>query len=279
MKLYVSVDMEGLPGITSISQVSTTGKDYDRARKWMTEIVNIVSSTAFSYGFREVYVNDAHGSMINILYEKLAGNTYLISGFPKSISMMCGIDSSFNAVIFLGYHAKKGTENAVMDHTISSRHIQRIIVNGVEASEFYLNMAVAGYYNVPVILVGGDDKVAEEARKFVDNIEIIEFKKSIGRFSSVSPSLKNIETELREKCLRAFEKLKNKLIKPFKVKEPIVLEIEFTNTAVPEILEALPFIERKGLWVKTTVKNIVEAYKLLELFLITAIGVNTITTK
>ena len=66
MKLYVSVDMEGLPAITSVSQILSTGKDYDRARKWMTELINIVASTAFSYGFKEVYVNDAHGLMTNL---------------------------------------------------------------------------------------------------------------------------------------------------------------------------------------------------------------------
>ncbi|RLG72021.1 MAG: peptide transporter, partial [Thermoprotei archaeon] len=274
MKLYVSVDMEGLPAITSVSQVLSTGKDYDRARKWMTELINIVASTAFSYGFKEVYVNDAHGLMTNILYEKLAGNTYLVSGFPKPVSMMCGIDGSFDAAIFLGYHAKKGTEHAVMDHTMSSKHIQRIIVNGVEASEFYLNAAVAGYYGVPVILVGGDDKIVEEARKIIRNIEIIEFKKSIGRFSSISPALKNIEVELREKCLKAFEKLRNGLIKPFKIKEPVTLEVEFVNSAVPEVLEALATIKRDGLRVKVTTENIVKAYRLLELFLIVAVGVS-----
>jgi len=279
MKLYVSVDMEGLPAITSVSQVLSTGKDYDRARKWMTELINIVASTAFSYGFKEVYVNDAHGLMTNILYEKLAGNTYLVSGFPKPVSMMCGIDGSFDAAIFLGYHAKKGTEHAVMDHTMSSKHIQRIIVNGVEASEFYLNAAVAGYYGVPVILVGGDDKIVEEARKIIRNIEIIEFKKSIGRFSSISPALKNIEVELREKCLKAFEKLRNGLIKPFKIKEPVTLEVEFVNSAVPEVLEALTTIKRDGLWVKVTTENIVKAYRLLELFLIVAVGVSSITSK
>lgn len=279
MKLYVSVDMEGLPAITSVSQVLSTGKDYDRARKWMTELINIVASTAFSYGFKEVYVNDAHGLMTNILYEKLAGNTYLVSGFPKPVSMMCGIDGSFDAAIFLGYHAKKGTEHAVMDHTMSSKHIQRIIVNGVEASEFYLNAAVAGYYGVPVILVGGDDKIVEEARKTIGNIEIIEFKKSIGRFSSISPALKNIEVELREKCLKAFEKLRNGLIKPFKIKEPVTLEVEFVNSAVPEVLEALATIKRDGLRVKVTTENIVKAYRLLELFLIVAVGVSSITSK
>ncbi len=279
MKLYVSVDMEGLPGITSISQVSTTGKDYDRARKWMTEIVNIVASTAFSYGFKEVYVNDAHGLMINILYEKLAGNTYLISGFPKSVSMMCGIDNSFNAAIFLGYHAKKGTEHAVMDHTMSGRHIQRIIVNGIEASEFYLNAAVAGYYNVPVILVGGDDKVVSEAKELIENIELVEFKRSIGRFSSISLALKNIEEELREKCLKAFEKLKSSKIKPFKVGEPINMEVEFTNSAIPEALEILPFVKREKLTVKVLAKNILEAYRFLELFLIVATGISAITSK
>jgi len=279
MKLYVSVDMEGLPAITSVSQVLSTGKDYDRARKWMTELINIVASTAFSYGFKEVYVNDAHGLMTNILYEKLAGNTYLVSGFPKPVSMMCGIDGSFDAAIFLGYHAKKGTEHAVMDHTMSSKHIQRIIVNGVEASEFYLNAAVAGYYGVPVILVGGDDKIVEEARKTIRNIEIIEFKKSIGRFSSISPALKNIEVELREKCLKAFEKLRNGLIKPFKIKEPVTLEVEFVNSAVPEVLEALATIKRDGLRVKVTTENIVKAYRLLELFLIVAVGVSSITSK
>jgi len=279
MKLYVSVDMEGLPAITSVSQVLSTGKDYNRARKWMTELVNIVASTAFSYGFKEVYVNDAHGLMTNILYERLAGNTYLISGFPKPVSMMTGIDHSFNAAIFLGYHARKGMEHAVMDHTISSRYIQRIIINSVEASEFYLNAAVAGYYNVPVILVGGDDKVVSEAKELIGNLETIEFKKSIGRFSSVSLALKNIEEELREKCLKAFEKLKSGQIKPFKVGEPISMEVEFTNSAIPEALEVLPFVKREKLTVKVLAKNILEAYRLLELFLIVATGISAITSK
>lgn len=278
MRLYVSVDMEGLPGITSMSHVVTTGRDYEKARKWMSELVNIVSSTAFSYGFKEVVVNDSHGLMTNILYEKLAGNTYLISGFPKPLTMVCCIDQGFNAAVFLGYHAKKGTEHAIMDHTMSSRLIQRILINGSEVSEFYLNAAVAGHYDVPVILVGGDDKIVEEAKKTIDNIETIVLKKSITRFSALSPALKNIEDDLRAKALRAFEKLEKEEIKPLKINEPINLEVEFTTTAIPDILEVLPQVSRKGLRVKLEAKNIVEAYKMLELFIITGIGVESIVS-
>ena len=163
-KVYLSVDMEGIWGIVYSDQTSAESPEYGPARKWMVEDVNAVIAGLLEAGATEIVVNDAHGSMRNILASDLNPRASLISGSPKPLTMMQGIDGSFEACLLIGYHAKAGTAWATLDHTISSSTVHAIRINGQEMPELGINGAIAGFFDVPVIMVSGDKEVCNQAR-------------------------------------------------------------------------------------------------------------------
>ena len=184
-KVFISVDMEGIWGVVAAEQTSATSPEYGAARKWMAEDVNAVVAGLLEAGAGEIVVNDSHGSMRNIVADALNPKASLISGSPKPLSMMQGIDATFDAVVFVGYHARAGTAAAILDHTISSGTIYSIKVNGQEMPELGLNALIAGYYKVPVIMLTGDTTTCAQAKAVLgDGLVTAAVKEATGRVAA-----------------------------------------------------------------------------------------------
>jgi len=184
-KVFISVDMEGIWGVVHGDQVSAQGHDYGPARKWMADDVNAVIEGLFEAGAAEIVVNDSHGSMRNILAHDLDPKVSLITGSPKPLSMMQGIDDSFDACIFIGYHARAGTASSILDHTYSGATIRSIKVNSLELPELGLNAAIAAAFGVPVILLSGDAETCNQARSILGSEVItVAVKESFGRYAA-----------------------------------------------------------------------------------------------
>src|SRR5512136_2181846 len=141
VKVYVSVDLEGIWGVVHGDQTSPQAGGYASARKWMAQDVNAAVAGLFAAGATEDVVNDSHGGMRNILPDDLDPRASLITGSPKPLSMMEGIDATYDACLLIGYHARAGTMPAVLDHTISGTVVFAIRVNGLELPELGLNAA------------------------------------------------------------------------------------------------------------------------------------------
>src|SRR5690625_5012441 len=156
MRVFISVDIEGVAGVTHRDQTGKDGPDYEQARVLMTNEANAAIKGAVQAGADEIVVNDSHGSMRNICIEMLSEEARLISGSPKRLAMMEGITQDFDAAIFIGYHAKSGSQG-ILNHTYSGKAIGQVKVNDVEYGEFGLNALIAGEYNVPVVFVSGCD--------------------------------------------------------------------------------------------------------------------------
>jgi len=185
LKIFISVDMEGICGIVHGDQTTAGTAEYALGRKWMAQDVNAAVAGAFEAGATEVVVNDSHASMRNIDPDDLDPRAILISGSPKPLSMMQGIDASFQACLFVGYHAKAGTPDAILDHTISGSVVRSVRVNGVELPELGLNAAIAGYYGVPVILITGDRAVCRQAVEVLgQDVETVAVKEAYGRMAA-----------------------------------------------------------------------------------------------
>jgi len=161
VKIFISVDMEGIGGIGTVAMTNATGKDYQTGRRLMTDEVNAVVAAIFARGPAQVLINDSHGDMQNLLHTELDPRATYIQGAVKPVGMVEGLDSTFDAVIFLGYHARAGTPNAFIAHT-GTGSVKGLWLNGVEAGEGDLNAAYAGALGVPVILVAGDSSVVEQ---------------------------------------------------------------------------------------------------------------------
>src|SRR5205823_10218197 len=167
MRVYISVDMEGIAGVVHESQTDPTdpacAAEYGRFRRLMTAEANAAVEGAVAAGATRVLVNDSHWFMRNLLAEELHQAAELVAGDPKPRSMVQGIEGGFDAALFIGYHARAGTHNAILDHTYADR-IYEVRLNGKPVGELGLNAALAGVHGVPVALVSGDSALATEAK-------------------------------------------------------------------------------------------------------------------
>lgn len=262
LKVFISVDMEGIAGIVNSDQLSSSGKDYEITRKWMTKEVNAAIRGALDAGATEIVVNDSHGSMRNIIAEELMPEAFLITGSPKPLSMMQGIDETFDAVLFIGYHARAGTEDGVLDHTMSSRTISSIKVNGIEMGEAGLNALIAGWYEVPVVLITGDAAVCSQATEILGKeLETAVVKEAVGRYAAKSLTPEKAQKLIQEKTKTALGKRDK--IKPFILEPPYRFELEYLFSYMADQAELIPRVERTGgRSIRFETDNYIEGFKL-----------------
>jgi D-amino peptidase len=244
-KVYISVDMEGIWGVVDGSQTSSDSPGYGPARKWMVEDVNAVVVGLLDAGASEVVVNDSHGDMTNIIADALDPRASLISGAPKPLSMMAGIDGSFDACVFVGYHARAGSAPAVRDHTISSSVVRAIRVNGQEMPELGLNAAIAGYFNVPVIMLTGDTETCVQAKSILgDRLVTVAVKEAIGRNAAKNLPLDEARKRLKEGAREALQR--SPKAAAFKLSSPFKFELEVNNSAQAELPALIYLVKRTG---------------------------------
>jgi len=262
-KVYISVDMEGIWGVVHGDQTSAAGEGYGAARRWMVEDVNAVIAGLREAGAGEIVVNDSHGGMKNIIADTLDPTASLISGTPKPLVMMEGIDVSFDAVVLVGYHARAGSFPGVLDHTISGSTVYAIKINGRELPEMGLNAAIAGYYKVPVIMLTGDTTTCGQARElFGKNITTIAVKDAIGRVAAKMLPRVEALAQLKAGAKKAVEGRAQ--ARPFVLTTPLSFELEFHNSGQSELPMLIPGIKRLGpRAVGFTSNDYVEGFKIL----------------
>jgi len=252
LKVFISVDMEGLTGVTHWEEVSRTGKDYDYFRKIMTHETNAAIEGALAAGATEIVVRDSHGSARNILPDLLRKEAKLLrnwSGGP--MSMMEGIDETFDAVMFIGYHAKAGTPDAMLEHTFSG-NVTDLSINGVSLPEAGYNALIAGHFNVPVAFIAGDYALCEHAKELFGPVETVAVKKGIGGAAlNLHPEVAC--EKIRAGAEKALRNLRN--YKPYKLNAPYTLVIKMKDETVIYNGQFYPGAERTGDWELTFKSN------------------------
>ncbi len=184
MKLLIAVDMEGITGVVTWNHVDPGHAEYQRFRRLMTQDVNAAVRGALEGGADEIVVTDGHWNSDNILIEELDPHARLNSGTPSPLSMVQGVDEGVDAAMFIGYHARMGTPQAILDHTWSSARVQNVWLNGQPVGEIGLNAAVCGHYQVPVLLLSGDQSANQEASTWVPGIENVVVKRASSRWAA-----------------------------------------------------------------------------------------------
>ena len=158
MKVYISADIEGVAGVVTAEQGRPGHGDYDRARRLMTEEVNAVIEGALAGGASDILVNDAHGSMTNLLPELVHPKARLLLGRPKPFGMFAGLADDHAVVFCTGYHAGAGQFGGLA-HTTNSAAFRRIEIDGTAMSEASLYGAYAGERGIPVGLIAATTDV------------------------------------------------------------------------------------------------------------------------
>ncbi|HHV79882.1 MAG TPA: M55 family metallopeptidase [Firmicutes bacterium] len=242
--IYISVDMEGVAGVVSWEHTGKEGgHEFDRARKLMTGEVNAAIEGAFA-GAGDgveltVIVNDAHGGMRNLLLEELDPRAMLISGGPKRLGMMEGINASVSAAILVGYHSM-ASSRGVLAHSYYPGLVQ-LEYAGTPIGELALSAYSAGYFGVPVIAVTGDDEVAKEATGLIPGVETITVKWTAGRLAATCLSPARSRERIASGVKRAvMGHLLSPKVAPLVPGRPSSFRLRFANASMADAAALLP---------------------------------------
>jgi D-amino peptidase len=183
LKLLIAADMEGVSGVVNWDQVTPGHSEYERFRHILTADINAAIKGAVQAGAEEVIVTDGHYNGSNILIEELDPRARLVCGSPAPLGMVQGLENGISGVILLGYHARAGTTNAILDHTWTSK-ILNLWLNGRLCGEIGLHAALCGHFNAPVVVVSGDQAATAEAIDLLPQIEVAPVKAGRGRYAA-----------------------------------------------------------------------------------------------
>ena len=262
VKLFISVDMEGIGGIGTSKMVNSDGKDYATGRMLMTREVNAVVDAIFKLGPATVVVNDSHGDMQNLLHTELDPRVEYIQSNIKPLGMVQGLDATFDGVIFIGYHAMAGAENGFLAHT-GSGTVKGLWINGTEVGEGGLNVFFAGALGVPVILASGDKTVSEEITKLIKTWTVIT-KEAIGASAAKLKHPDVVSKDLQEQTTAAIRDIKNAQVLP--VNGPIEFVIQVDSPTRADVAMGIPGMKRRdGYSLSYQARNMDEAYRLIRI--------------
>jgi D-amino peptidase len=263
MKVLIAADMEGVTGVVHWDHVEANHKEYARFRKLMTADVNAAVRGACDAGAEEVIVADGHGSGRNILIEELDPRARLNSGSPSPLAMIQGVNSGVRAAIFVGYHARVGAQNAILDHTWSSTCVANVWLNDRIVGEIGCNAAVCGHFEVPVILVTGDQTACAEAQDLLGPIEVAVVKRANGRMAAECLPPAVAQERICEAASRAVRRLgQDQSPEPLRIQRPIMATVELVTSDMADRAAILPGARRlEGKRIQFTSGDALDAYR------------------
>lgn len=207
MKVFISADIEGTSDLASFTEAGNADPQlYTRGMIQMSKEVGAVCRGVLLAGADYIAVKDSHGYGLNIMHEYLPEEVTLIRGEAKNpYSMVGGIDGSYDAVMFVGFHDAAGQNGNPMAHTVSSSRIREITINGSPAAELHLFAYAAAYLGIPTAFVSGDQAICDKASRLNPEIVTCATKYGIGAaVASLHPEAveKKLETAAREALLK-----------------------------------------------------------------------------
>lgn len=242
MRVFISVDIEGVAGVAGREEGSQGNPEYERARRLMTaEASAAVRGVFAAHSDAEVTVADAHGTFRNIIPELLDTRARLVRGKPRSLAMIEGVQGGFDAAMFVGYHGRAGTGDSVLSHTFTGT-LADVRVNGTSFGEIGLNAAVAGSFGVPLVLVTGDSSVAEEVETLLPGTRTTVVKRGIGALAADGVHPERSCQLIEEAATAAISR--EDVPAPFVVDGPVSLEVDVTIPAYADQAMVIPGIQR-----------------------------------
>ena len=241
LKVYISADMEGVAGVVDQSQLGPSGFEYGQFRKFMTAEVNAAIEAARDEGATEIVVSDSHGNGLNLLLDVLPQDIVLYRAWPRPLGMMEGIDDSFDAAVFIGYHASAGNTDGIAAHTMSGSAYLSVKINGVEITEGGINALIAGHFGVPVVMISGDDAAVSEVTDMVGPIEgaVVKWHDSHTSGSTLMPEA--AQALIKEKTQAGLKRREE--LQPYRIEGPLKLDLTYKNDKAAELIAYLPNVE------------------------------------
>jgi D-amino peptidase len=238
MRIMISADMEGATGVTWSDDVKPGTEPWQRFRKMFTGDVNAAIAGLFDGGASDILVNEAHSTQRNLLLEDLDGRARMLTGKHKPLSMMQGIDSGLDGVVFLGYHVGAGLDG-VLSHTYLPNSITGVWLDGVHASEGRLNAALAAEHGVPVLLVTGDDLTCVDAAEYAPAAQHVAVKECVSRYAAICLPPRRTAAEIAAAAKTSMASAGR--VEPRSA--PHRIEIEFDATHLAHAAAVVPTVE------------------------------------
>jgi D-amino peptidase len=242
LRVFISADMEGVAGAVTDAQLGPAGFEYQRFREFMTAEVLAAIQGARDAGATEILVADAHGNMQNLLVDRLPADVRLVRGPNRPLSMMHGIDSTFHAAVFIGYHSATHNLEGVRAHTFASARYTGIEVNGQAMAESTFNTLIAGHFGVPVVAISGDDAAVAELLALVPGAAGAVVKYAIGFHAATTLTPEAAQAVIRDAVRTGVANRAQ--IRSVAGSAPFNLDVAFKNYRAAELLAYLPIVER-----------------------------------
>ena len=265
IKVLIAVDMEGVTGVVTGEQLGPTGFEYARFREFMTGEALAAIAGAREGGATEILVVDSHGNGQNLLIDRFPPDVRIIRSWPRPLGMVEGVDSSFAAVVFIGYHSGTTNQHGVRAHTMSSANITSLKVNGEEVPESGWGAMIAGTLGVPVVAISGDEAAVGELLQRVPGASGAIVKGSISFHSANTMTPEAGQALIRERVRDGVRRRGS--IAP--VRPPptgqVTVELTFKNYRPAEMLSYLPMFERPTSHsIRFTVRDMLAASRVVE---------------
>ncbi|MGK5551771.1 M55 family metallopeptidase [Actinomadura kijaniata] len=244
MKVFVSVDMEGVSGLTDPEEMRAPGRGYERGCELMTADANAAVRAAFDAGAAEVVVADSHGRGRNLRADLIDERCTLVRGTYQPMRMGEGLDASFDVAVYVGYHARAGAPHGVLNHTWMGREIHDVRLNGAAAGEIRLMAAYAGTLGVPVGLVTGDAAACAEAREVLGEVPAVAVKEGRDRYAAALVPPLRAQRMIYEGALRSLRDPSG--WRHLAVDPPYTLEVEWSSTAIARSCAVIPGVTATG---------------------------------
>jgi len=242
VKVFISVDMEGIAGVVSNEQLGPAGFEYQRFREFMTAEALAAIEGAKAAGATDIVVADSHGNMQNLLVERLPADVIVVRGPGRPLGMMQGIDSTVHAAVFVGYHSATTNRTGVRAHTFASARYTAVELNGMPMAESSFNAALAGHFGVPVVAISGDESAVAELVALVPRVATAVVKQSVGFHAAETRTPAAAQAMIREAVREGIARRAE--IRPYRLEAPYRLDLTFKSYRAPEVLAYLPIVQR-----------------------------------
>jgi D-amino peptidase len=264
MRVLISVDIEGVAGVSRPEQTQAGAIDYDTARRLMTEEANAAIRGAFAAGATDVIAADAHGSFGNLLPGLLDPRTRLAHGKPRPHGMMQGIDASIGAAMLVGYHAMAGARG-VLSHTIRGTAFHRVWINDRPVGEAMLYGLLIGEMGVPIVMASGDDAFAAETRAWLPHARFAVVKEAIGHRAAISLSPEKARALIESEAKAGLGSVS--MAEPLRLDPPLACRVEAKSLVLADLFAVLPGARRPDpLIVEFTAGSAADVLGVLQLF-------------
>ena len=260
MRVFISVDMEGVSGLMRWADVITAGIDFSRNRRFMTQDANAAIAGAFDGGATEVVVEENHGveELCDLLLDEIDPRCRVVRGAGRPFATtMAALDASVGVVLLVGHHARAGSRPGIMAHTVSYDRFKAVRVGGHDCGEPEIFTISAGELGVPVGLVTGDQIVIEQLRARAPWAEAVEVKRALSNVAGDVIPPGRAHGLIRAGARRALERARAGELRPYRDEPaPYAIEVELRQPISDELRDNLSHLPEYEIVDERTVRTV-----------------------